>query len=51
MSNAFISKNNLVIRSSGGGPQVSTRLRSPAIQASRIRLRQRCGGDEKRPTV
>ena len=35
---AFISKNSLVIFSSGGGPHVSTRVRSPAAHASRIRL-------------
>ena len=38
MSAAFISKNSLVIRSSGGGPQESTSVLKPAVQASQIRL-------------
>ena len=35
---AFISKNSLVIFSSGGGPHASTRVRRPAVHASQIRL-------------
>jgi hypothetical protein len=38
MSYEFISKNSFVIFSRGGGPHVSTRELSPAVQASQIKL-------------
>jgi hypothetical protein len=38
MSAAFSSKNSLVILAGGGGPQVSTRVLSPAAHASQIKF-------------